>query len=153
MHITGKVLHAKYRIKSNGIQVDHVTDMTDVLQSCSELLENGVAKRLGIRMRASMEENPARRWPTAPERHSVEGLGPLQWAPREGASPASRASEYRHAVYSALGIPFGVWTATWLQPIPQNSLFASATVCPSTPAADLVGIWHRFSQTRGLLMW
>jgi hypothetical protein len=34
----------------DGIQVNHFADVAGVLQSLGELLENSVAKRLGIRM-------------------------------------------------------------------------------------------------------
>ena len=50
MHIAGKVLHAEDRIEVDGIQVNDFADVAGVLQTLGELLENGVAKRLGIRM-------------------------------------------------------------------------------------------------------
>ena len=50
MHITGKVLRAKNGIEADGIQINHFTGVTGVLQSFGELLENGVAKRLGTRV-------------------------------------------------------------------------------------------------------
>jgi hypothetical protein len=44
MHITGIVLHAKDRVKADGIQVNHFTDVAGVRQSFGELFENGVAE-------------------------------------------------------------------------------------------------------------
>jgi hypothetical protein len=44
MHITGKVLHAKDRVKANSIEIDHFADVAGVLQPFGKLLENGVAK-------------------------------------------------------------------------------------------------------------
>jgi hypothetical protein len=50
MHIAGKIRCAKDRIKADGIQVDHFTGVTGVCEPFGELLENGMAKALGIRM-------------------------------------------------------------------------------------------------------
>ena len=44
MHVAGEVLHAKYRIESNSVQVNHFAGVAGVLQTPGELLENGVTK-------------------------------------------------------------------------------------------------------------
>jgi hypothetical protein len=41
---------AKDRVEPNGVQIDHFIRVTGVLQPCGELLQNGMAKRLRIRM-------------------------------------------------------------------------------------------------------
>jgi len=46
--IAGKILRAKDRVEADGIQVNDFAGVTSVLKPFGELLQNGMAKGLGI---------------------------------------------------------------------------------------------------------